>query len=191
MNQILENKKAKELNKRLYSFQFFIFCFIILIFIIHLFWQNYSEKHVKKISESTVKNYNLTRLYSKNAESTIKANDNLISIIGTIEIPKINISYPIFSDYSNELLKISVCKFYGPDINTIGNFCIIGHNYNTSDFFSNLYLLESKDIINIYNSNRNMLSYEVYESYEVEPDNLSYLSQETNRRKRNNLSYMQ
>lgn len=191
MNQILENKKAKELNKRLYSFQFFIFCFIILIFIIYLFWQNYSEKNAKKISESTVKNYNITRLYSNNTGNTIKANDNLLLIIGTIEIPKINISYPIFSDYSNELLKISVCKFYGPDMNTIGNFCIIGHNYNTSDFFSNLYLLESKDIINIYNSNRNMLSYEVYESYEVEPDNLSYLSQETNRRKRNNLSYMQ
>ena len=191
MNQILENKKTKKLNKRLYSFQFFMSCFIILIFIIYLFWQNYSEKHVKKISESTVKNYNLTRLYSKNAESTIKANDNLISIIGTIEIPKINIFYPIFSDYSDELLKISVCKFYGPNINSIGNFCIIGHNYNTSDFFSNLYLLESKDIINIYGSNRNKISYEVYESYEVEPDDLSYLFQESNRRKRNNINYMQ
>ena len=191
MNQILENKKTKKLNKKLYSFQFFIFCFIILIFIIYLFWQNYSEKHVKKISESTVKNYNITRLYSNNNGSTIKANDNLISIIGTIEISKINISYPIFPDYSDELLKISVCKFYGPDINTIGNFCIIGHNYNTSDFFSNLYLLQKNDIINIYDSKKNELLYEVYESYEVEPDNLSYLSQETNRRKRNNINYMQ
>lgn len=191
MNQILENKKTKKLNKRLYSLQFFIFCFIILIFIIYLFWQNYSEKHVKKISESTVKNYNITRLYSNNNGSTIKANDNLISIIGTIEIPKINISYPIFSDYSDELLKISVCKFYGSNINTIGNFCIIGHNYNTSEFFSNLYLLQKNDIINIYDSNKNILSYGIYESYEVEPDNLSYLSQETNRRKRNNFSHMQ
>ena len=191
MNQILENKKTKKLNKRLYSFQFFMSCFIILIFIIYLFWQNYSEKHVKKISQSTVKNYNITRLYSNNTGGTIKANDNLISIIGTIEIPKINISYPIFSDYSDELLKISVCKFYGPNINSIGNFCIIGHNYNTSDFFSNLYLLESKDIINIYASNRNKISYEVYESYEVEPDDLSYLFQESKRRKRNNINYMQ
>ncbi len=181
MNQILENKKTKKLNKRLYSFQFFIFCFIILFFIIYLFWQKYSENNTKKMSESIIKNYNITRLYSNNVGSNIKANDNLVSIVGTIEIPKINISYPIFSSYSDELLKVSVCKFYGPDINTIGNFCIIGHNYNTSDFFSKLFLLELKDIINIYDSNRNKLSYEVYESYEVEPDNLSYLSQETNR----------
>ena len=42
-----------------------------------------------------------------------------------------------------------------------------------------------------YDSNKNILSYGIYESYEVEPDNLSYLSQETNRRKRNNFSHMQ
>ena len=181
MNQILENKRTKKLNKRLYSFQFFMSCLIILIFIIYLFWQKYSENNAEKMSESIIKNYNITRLYSNNVDNTIKANDNLVSIVGAIEISKINISYPIFSSYSDELLKISVCKFYGPDINSIGNFCIIGHNYNTSDFFSNLYLLESKDIINIYDSNRNKLSYKVYETYEVEPDNLSYLSQETNR----------
>lgn len=180
MNQILENRKSRLFKRKKYIIQFCISFFIIVFIIIYFSWKKYSESNVSKISNTTTKSYNITRLYSNNIKQNIIANDNTVTIIGTIEIPKINISYPIFSEYSDELLKISVCKLYGADINAVGNLCIIGHNYNNGYFFSNLYKLNINDIINIYNLNSDAVSYSIYKTYEINPDNLDYLSQDTN-----------
>ena len=130
-------------------------------------------------------------MYSNSTNTNITTNRNQTTIIGTIKIPKINISYPIFSEYSDELLKISVCKFYGPDINTVGNLCIIGHNYNNGDFFSDLYKLDPNDVIDIYDLNSNKVSYSIYKIYEVDANDLKYLDQNTNRKEGNNISYLQ
>lgn len=191
MNQILENKKNRLIKRKKYIVQFYVSFFIIVLIIIYFSLKKYSENNVSKISDATTKSYNITRLYSNETNSNFIANNKEALIIGTIEIPKINISYPIFSEYSEEILKISVCKFYGPDINTVGNLCIIGHNYNNGDFFSNLYLLEVNDVINIYDLNSNVASYYIYKIYEVEPNNLDYLSQDTKRKKRNHFNHLQ
>ena len=56
--------------------------------------------------------------------------DNVIyQIESIIKIPKIGINYPVISKTSEELLKISVNKFHGPNPNEVGNYCIVGHNY--------------------------------------------------------------
>jgi len=41
------------------------------------------------------------------------------SVIGVIDIKKINISYPILSGISKDALKIATCLFYGPEPNNI------------------------------------------------------------------------
>ena len=190
MNQILENKKDNLKNKRRFSIQFYIYFFLVFCIITYFSWKKYSENDFSKTSDATNKSYSITRLYSNTTNINITANNNPVTIIGTIKIQKINISYPIFSEYSDELLKISVCKFYGPDTNTIGNMCIIGHNYNNGNFFSDLYKLQINDIIDIYDAKANIVSYYIYDIYEVEADNLDYLSQETNREKRNYFDYL-
>ena len=50
----------------------------------------------------------------------------------------------------DELLKIAPCRFYGNNLNKVGNVCIAGHNYDNGEFFSNLDQLELGDIIDIY-----------------------------------------
>lgn len=181
MNQILENSKSKMQKKRRYTIQFYISFFVVICIIIYFSWKKYAENNISKISDATSKSYNITRLYSNNVSSNISTNNNQVTIIGTIKIPKINISYPIFSKYSDELLKISVCKLYGANVNESGNLCIIGHNYNNGDFFSDLYKLSINDVIDIYDSNSNVVSYYIYKIYEIEANNLDYLSQNTNR----------
>lgn len=181
MNQILENRKNKLQKKKRYMFQFYISFFIIICIIIYFSWKKHSENNISKISDVTSRSYNITRLYSNGKTSKFTANNNQIFIIGTIKIPKINISYPIFSEYSNDLLKVSVCKLYGSDLSEPGNLCIIGHNYNNGDFFSNLYLLKINDVIKIYDLNSSESSYYIYEIYEVDPNNLDYLDQNTGR----------
>lgn len=191
MNQILENQKDKLQNKKRYSIQLYISFFVIICITIYFLYKKHTENNLSKISDATNKSYSITRLYSNEINYNYTANNNQISIIGTIKIPLLNISYPIFSEYSDELLKISVCKFYGPDINTIGNFCIIGHNYNNEDFFSSLYKLDINDIIYIYDTNSNIVSYYIYDIYEINANDLNYLNQITNRKKRSNINYLQ
>lgn len=190
MNQILVNKKDNLKRKKRYLFLFYTSFLLVICITIYFSWKRYSENIFSKSSDATNRSYSITRLYSNSTNSNITTNNKKTTIIGTIKIPKINISYPIFSEYSDELLKISVCKFYGPDINTEGNLCIIGHNYSNGDFFSNLYTLTLDDVINIYDSNSNKFSYYIYEFYEVNADDLKYLSQDTNRKKRNHFNYL-
>lgn len=190
MNQILENKKIRLQKKKHYKLQFYIFLAFAICIVIYLSYIKINEIKSSKISNVIAQSYSISHLYSNSTNSNLTTNKSEFSIIGTIKIPKLNLSYPIFSEYSDELLKISVCKFYGPKLNSVGNLCIIGHNYNNGNLFSNLYKLSVNDVIDIYDTNSNIVSYKIYKIYEVDANNLSYLDQNTNRRKRNNISYL-
>ena len=106
--------------------------------------------------------------------------------IATINIPKINVQYPILdgetdSEQETEaLLKIAPTKFWGANPNEVGNFCIVGHNYRNSKFFSKVPTLVNGDVIEITDSSGRTLRYSVYNKYEVVPEDLNCTSQLTN-----------
>lgn len=109
---------------------------------------------------------------------------------GKITIPKINVEYPILDGESDseaeteELLKMSPVKFHGPEINTVGNYCIVGHNYRNKRFFSKVPTLVNGDIIQITNfADNTTVEYEVYAKYTVDPTDVSCTSQNTDGRK--------
>lgn len=102
--------------------------------------------------------------------------------IATINIPKIGVNYPILSETTTELLKIAPCKFWGADPNKVGNFCIVGHNYRNSLFFSKVPTLEYGDIIEITDLSGKTVKYSVYDKYQVDPSDTSCTSQLTNGR---------
>ena len=110
----------------------------------------------------------------------------IYTTVAVIEIPKIEITYPvIYSDDTSqqtvdELLKISVVKYWGPEANNPGNFCIVGHNYHNKKFFSRAATLENGDSIYITDTNNKTLEYKVYANYIVEPEDLRCTSQLTN-----------
>lgn len=109
--------------------------------------------------------------------------------IATINIPKINVNYPILDgetdsvEETEALLKISPTKFWGPNPNEVGNFCIVGHNYRNSKFFSKVPTLENGDIIDITDESGKTISYSVYDKYEVVPEDVSCTSQLTDGKK--------
>ena len=100
--------------------------------------------------------------------------------IASIDIPSIDVHYPILNTTTDELLKISPTKFHGPDPNEVGNFCIVGHNYINKKFFSKVPLLEDGDIIQITDMKGITLDYEVYDKYVVDPTDVACTSQRTN-----------
>lgn len=106
--------------------------------------------------------------------------------IASINIPKINVNYAITDgkthseEETEALLKNSPTKFWGPNPNKIGNFCIVGHNYKNSKFFSNVPKLVEGDIIEITDYTGKTIKYSIYKKYQVVPEDLSCTSQLTN-----------
>ena len=102
-----------------------------------------------------------------------------------IQIPKINVEYGIVSgetksvQETEELLKMSPVKFHGPEPNEVGNYCIVGHNYRNTKFFSKVPTLVNGDIIKITDMTGKTVEYAVYDKYTVVPEDVSCTSQET------------
>jgi len=187
MNQILKignyNKKKKYIKK--FKFQFFISLILIILFTVYLLYFYITKNKEENISNTLLNAFTLERIYSKSENYiTVELDKNSnYFVIGIIEIPKINIKYPILSDVSNELLKISACKFYGPSPNKSGNLCIAAHNYDDNRFFSNLHQLEIGDIVNIYDINYLLTTYYIYDKFETSKNNTSCTNQNTNGKK--------
>ena len=117
---------------------------------------------------------------AKEAYTNMPKEINGYTVIGKIEIPKIELSTYILEQTTKESLNESVTKLCGPKINGLGNVCIIGHNYKSENMFKKLKNLEIGDkiiITDIYNQN---IEYTVYETYKVYPKDTNCLSQETN-----------
>ena len=106
-------------------------------------------------------------------------NGETYDIIGTVEVPSLGIDYPIISEYTDDLLKVSVTKFWGGEPNKVGNLCIIGHNYKNSRFFGKLPNIEEGAIIKITDVTGTSLDYKVYETGIVYPEDTSCTSQLT------------
>ncbi len=102
------------------------------------------------------------------------------TVIGKIEIPKIELSTYILDQTTKESLNESVTKLCGPKINGLGNVCIIGHNYKSENMFKKLKNLEMGDKIVITDVYDQSIEYIVYDIYKVYPKETKCLSQETN-----------
>ena len=100
-----------------------------------------------------------------------------------LRIESLGIDYPILSDTSEELLKISLNKYWGPAPNEVGNYCVVGHNYKNKKMFGRLSEIVNGDIVELEDMNGRTVKYAVYDKYVVDPDDTSCTSQLTNGRK--------
>lgn len=181
VNKILLFSSKKNLLKLLC----FIFSIASIFFIVYFFISNYDANQKEKLSHEISDNYSIISLYSNLSNpnysfSNIEYSNEYDTIIGFIDIPNINIDYPIFSNTTEELLKISPCRFSGPLPGEIGNLCIAGHNYVDNKFFSNLYKLNIGDYIYVSDIYNNTNTYSVFKKYEVSTTDTSCTDQNTN-----------
>ena len=147
--------------------------------------ENNEDENLQEVEEAKPQ----TNLSNQNlAVKTTDAGYNYMTI-ASISIPKIDVNYSIIVgetgslEETEALLKISPTKFWGPNPNEVGNFCIVGHNYRNTKFFSKVPTLENGDIIEITDSNNRKINYEVYNKYEVVPEDTTCLDQTTYGRK--------
>ncbi len=100
-----------------------------------------------------------------------------------VKIPSLGIEYPVLSETSEELLKISINKLWGPKPNEIGNYVIIGHNYKSGKMFGKLKSINMGDIIELIDTKGKTIKYVVSEKYIIDPTDVSCTSQLTNGRR--------
>lgn len=140
----------------------------------------------EQIIEANVNENENLQEEDRNTIATGKVNDekgNEYSVVGVVNIPKINSKYPIIAETTDKLLKVSVCKFWGPNPNEVGNFCIVGHNYKNSKFFSKVPTLVVGDIVEITDLAGKTLKYRAYDIYTVDPSDTRCTSQLTQGKK--------
>ncbi len=102
------------------------------------------------------------------------------AVIGTIEIPKINLAYPILKDASPAAIEKSVAKLYGVNPNEPGNILIIGHNYRNGRLFANNKKLSVGDKIYITDLSGQRLTYTIYDKFETTTEDVSFITRNTN-----------
>lgn len=100
------------------------------------------------------------------------------NVLGTIEIPKTGVSYPVLQDPPTpKKLETAIVALYPADaeLNKVGNVVLIGHNYRNGQFFSNNKKLTNGDKIYITDYNGNKVTYVVYSVFQTsQADTESY-----------------
>ena len=109
------------------------------------------------------------------------------NVIGWINIPKTNVSYPILEKSSLSSMDVAPGWVYGPtetpSVNVMGNTVIYGHNYHNSRFFSNNKKLENGDYIYITSRNGEKVRYVIYNKYETSSVDFDYAIRKTENRR--------
>lgn len=94
-------------------------------------------------------------------------------VLGIIRIPKIDLEYPILNETTNVSMKKSITKFWGPELNEIGNLTLAGHNNRDGTMFGKVKKLEIGDIIEIQDLYKNTVQYQIFDMYVIEPNDVS------------------
>lgn len=101
------------------------------------------------------------------------------TMLGTIEIPIIDLKYPLLDRADAASMEVAPGVIYGPGLNKVGNNVIAGHNYRNKTFFSNLKKLKNGDSIYITDTDKNRVEYIVYKIYTTGSEDNSYWDRDT------------
>lgn len=132
---------------------------------------NESNSYTK---ENTEKNQNIGQDFIP-----ISANYEGYLVDCRLEIPKIDLQTNVLTNYTTGGLKICASKYYGPNANEVGNYCIAGHNYQRENMFNHLIDLSIGDSIFLTDNTNGKVEYTIYDIYKVKPENVEPLSQQT------------
>jgi len=102
-------------------------------------------------------------------------------VVGTIEIPSINLKKGILSPETKKSLDLSVVLRYTTSgLNQVGNTVIAGHNNRNGTMFSNVKKLKNGDLVYITNTNGTKVKYEIYNIYQTTGEDATYMTRDTN-----------
>ena len=101
--------------------------------------------------------------------------------LGSIEIPKTNVKYPILEKVTKKSLETSVAVVWpeNAELNKPGNIVIVGHNYRNGVFFSNNKKLSKGDKIYITDLDKKRIAYTIYNIFEASDTDTKFYNRDT------------
>lgn len=179
-------KSKKRLNKKI---GFLIICMIITLFLFYLGYKLTLANSIKDTNESKIEEQNdvIDTVQIEEAEKaqTTSTNEEKVqvdlpdkmgkyTVLGQLVIDKIGVKKEILNITEDASLNLSVTKFYGPNINEKGNFCITGHNYkNMLKEAKNLKVGDTFYLIN--KEKQTKVTYKIFDIYTCKPTDLECL----------------
>lgn len=145
---------------------------VVVAMIVIRYGGNYlNEKEVSSSLETIEEELNKEE--TQQSESLPELEFKGYKVEGIIEIPKINIKYPIIDHTNEETMKVSITKFWGPQANEIGNYTVAGHNNKDGTMFGKTKYLQIGDKIKLTNLKNKTIEYEIFKIYSIDPDDVS------------------
>lgn len=158
------------------------FCIVILVLliIVAIFISGIIIfEYVRRIKNETKLSMVVEQIENLNAENNFENTSIEIPQIdgydveGIIEIPKINIKYPIINTTNDQTMKVGITKFWGGNINETGNYSMAGHNYKNGTMFGKTKYLQIGDIIKMTDLNLYTIEYEIFKIYTISPNDVT------------------
>ena len=141
-------------------------------------------KDIETYIQSVEKNKNKGEVIHQEVYKTASGAEYVTDSV--IKIPSLDINYPVLKTdekHIDEVLKISLVKYWGNNANEVGNYVVVGHNYKNKKMFGKLPDIEMGAIVELTDLKGRTLKYEVYDKYIVQPEDTSCTSQKTEGKK--------
>lgn len=111
------------------------------------------------------------------------------NVVGTIEIPAIDLKYPILERTTPDSIELAVAILYTANgLNQPGNTLIVGHNYRSGAFFGNNDKLQLNEKVYITDTSGTRIRYNIYNIYETSAEDGDFIMRDTNGRREISLS---
>ena len=184
-------KRPKKIKKKTGKKKLTFFLIVVCILVAPAIYFQDTEKNagntqniITKVEENQVTEENKTEIVDADIPDTMGE----YNVIGKIVIDKIGVAKNILDQTNDESLKLSVTKFYGPNVNEVGNLCLSGHNYK--DTFGYLGKMQNGDTFYIVDKeNFKKVTYKVYDQFTVNATELDCLEQETEGKREQDQGY--
>ena len=145
---------------------------VVVTMIVIRYGGNYLNEKEVSASLTTIED-EIEKAKTTNSDSLPEVEFKGYKIEGIIEIPKINIKYPIIDHTDEKTMMVSISKFWGPQANEIGNYTVAGHNNRDGTMFGNTKRLQIGDKIKITDLKGKTIEYEIFKIYSILPDDVS------------------
>jgi len=159
---------------------FFIILIIALIIVIGLIINKYYKNYLNdQKNKETVETFSRS-LETENKNQQVELNG--YRVIGIVKIPKIELEYPILDidtynpEETKEPMKISIVKYWGGQVNELGNLSIAGHNNYDGTMFGKTKKLEIDDIVELTDLNGDTIQYKIYDKFITDPNDVTILA---------------
>ena len=126
------------------------------------------HEEIKKVDNENSKN-------DKKEKKIIDLKYKGQKVIGLIEIPAIDLEYPILEKTTKLAMATSISRYYGGEINEYGNVSLAGHNNYSGTMFGRNKNLKKGDKVLLTDLTGKTLEYEIYDIFVTHPDDTKVL----------------